>query len=192
VIFGCVKPSAVVDQMPCVALIASFWRLRIVSARVTSSSRYTSFFWLPTFIASSLIAAVRIGPHFLSNSRISGITSKLRILFRTYRTRKAGYQISPFPLLFGFAEEIHDVFGTAQQRQVSLDDNAVETIMYKDQEAYSITALGYRRQQNAARRSGGRWWLSAERITVRNASDEDYGRVPTLIVTGVPAGRTTS
>jgi len=64
--------------------------------------------------------------------------------------------------------------------------------MYKDQEAYSITALGYRRQQNAARRSGGRWWLSAERITVRNASDEDYGRVPTLIVTGVPAGRTTS
>jgi len=29
------------------------------------------------------------------------------------------------------AEEMHDVFGTAQQRQVPLDDNAVETVIYK-------------------------------------------------------------
>jgi len=33
------------------------------------------------------------------------------------------------------AEEMDDVFGTGQQRQVSLDDDAVETVIYKYQEA---------------------------------------------------------
>src|SRR5205814_9995908 len=31
------------------------------------------------------------------------------------------------------AEEIYDVFGARQQRQVSLDDDAVETVIYKNQ-----------------------------------------------------------
>src|SRR5438552_13264309 len=34
------------------------------------------------------------------------------------------------------AEEIYDVFGARQQRQVSLDDDAVETVIYKNQEAF--------------------------------------------------------
>ena len=34
------------------------------------------------------------------------------------------------------AEEMDDVFGTGQQRQVSLDDDAVETVIYKNQEAF--------------------------------------------------------
>jgi hypothetical protein len=43
------------------------------------------------------------------------------------------------------AEEIHDVFGTAQQGQVSLDDNAVETVIDKDQEAFKEIHEGFHR-----------------------------------------------
>jgi len=43
------------------------------------------------------------------------------------------------------AEEIHDVFGATQQRQVSLDDNAVETVIYKDQEAFKELHEGFHR-----------------------------------------------
>jgi len=34
------------------------------------------------------------------------------------------------------AEEMHDVLGPGQQRQVSLDDHAVETVISKNQEAF--------------------------------------------------------
>src|SRR5512132_1977874 len=33
------------------------------------------------------------------------------------------------------AEEMHDVCGTGQQRQIPLDDDAVKTVVYKNQEA---------------------------------------------------------
>jgi len=43
------------------------------------------------------------------------------------------------------AEEMHDVLGPRQQRQVSLDDDAVETVVYKSQQAAEQLAEGFHR-----------------------------------------------
>src|SRR6476646_511115 len=43
------------------------------------------------------------------------------------------------------AEEMDDVFRTGQQRQVSLDDDAVETVIYKNQEACKELREGFHR-----------------------------------------------
>ena len=43
------------------------------------------------------------------------------------------------------AEEMYDVFGPGQQRQVSLDDDAVETVIYKNQEAFEELRKGFHR-----------------------------------------------
>jgi hypothetical protein len=43
------------------------------------------------------------------------------------------------------AEKMNDVLGTRQQRQVSLDDNAVETVIYKNQEAFKELREGFHR-----------------------------------------------
>ena len=43
------------------------------------------------------------------------------------------------------AEEIDDVFGTGQQGQVPLDDDAVETVVYKNQEACKKLLEGFHR-----------------------------------------------
>src|SRR5260370_9618205 len=40
---------------------------------------------------------------------------------------------------------MHDVFGPGQQRQVSLDDDAVETVIYKNQEAFKKLREGFHR-----------------------------------------------
>jgi GxxExxY protein len=42
-------------------------------------------------------------------------------------------------------EEMHDVFGPGQQWQVPLDDDAVETVIYKDQEAFKKLRKGFPR-----------------------------------------------
>jgi hypothetical protein len=41
------------------------------------------------------------------------------------------------------AEKMHDVFGTGQQGQVSLDDDAVETVASKNQEACKKILAGF-------------------------------------------------
>jgi hypothetical protein len=43
------------------------------------------------------------------------------------------------------AEEMDDVFGTGQQGQVPLDDDAVETVVYKNQEAFKKLREGFHR-----------------------------------------------
>jgi len=43
------------------------------------------------------------------------------------------------------AEEMDDVFGTGQPRQVSLDDDAVETVISKNQEAFKELREGFHR-----------------------------------------------
>src|SRR5207302_1034015 len=43
------------------------------------------------------------------------------------------------------AEEMHDVLGPGQQGQVSLDDDAVETVIYKNQEAFKKLRKGFHR-----------------------------------------------
>ena len=43
------------------------------------------------------------------------------------------------------AEKMHNVFGPGQQRQVSLDDDAVETVIYKNQEAFKKLREGFHR-----------------------------------------------
>src|SRR6202165_5008755 len=43
------------------------------------------------------------------------------------------------------AEKMHDVFGPGQQRQVPLDDDAVETVIYKNQEAFKKLREGFHR-----------------------------------------------
>ena len=43
------------------------------------------------------------------------------------------------------AEKMHDVFGTGQQRHVPLDDDTVETVMYKNQEAFQQLREGFHR-----------------------------------------------
>src|SRR6266436_3986349 len=43
------------------------------------------------------------------------------------------------------AEEMHDGFRTGQQRQVALDDDAVETVIYKNQEALKELREGLHR-----------------------------------------------
>src|SRR5580658_1695620 len=43
------------------------------------------------------------------------------------------------------AEEMDDVFGTGQQGQVPLDDDAVETVVYKNQEAFKKLLEGFHR-----------------------------------------------
>ena len=43
------------------------------------------------------------------------------------------------------AEKMHDVFGTGQQRHVPLDDDAVETVIYKNQEAFKELREGFHR-----------------------------------------------
>jgi len=47
--------------------------------------------------------------------------------------------------LANVAEEMHDVLGPGQQRQVSLDDDAVETVIYKNQEACKELREGFHR-----------------------------------------------
>ena len=41
------------------------------------------------------------------------------------------------------AEEMHDVLGTGQQRKVSLDDDTVKTVIYKNQEAFQKLHEGF-------------------------------------------------
>src|SRR5260370_31903709 len=43
------------------------------------------------------------------------------------------------------AEKMHDVFGPGQKRQVPLDDDAVETVIYKNQEAFKKLREGFHR-----------------------------------------------
>jgi hypothetical protein len=43
------------------------------------------------------------------------------------------------------AEKMHDVFGPGQQRQVPLDDDAEETVLYKNQEAFKELREGFHR-----------------------------------------------
>ena len=43
------------------------------------------------------------------------------------------------------AEEIHDMLRACQHRQVSLDHDAVETVIYKDQEAFKELRKGFHR-----------------------------------------------
>src|SRR5580698_8152437 len=43
------------------------------------------------------------------------------------------------------AEEMHNVLGPGRQRQVSLNDNAVETVIYKNQEAFKELREGFHR-----------------------------------------------
>ena len=43
------------------------------------------------------------------------------------------------------AEKMHDVFGPGQQRHVPLDDDAVETVIYKNQEAFQELREGFHR-----------------------------------------------
>jgi len=43
------------------------------------------------------------------------------------------------------AEEMNDVLGTGQQGQVPLDDDSVETVVYKNQEAFKKLRKGFHR-----------------------------------------------
>jgi hypothetical protein len=43
------------------------------------------------------------------------------------------------------AEKMHDVFGTAEQGHVSLDDDAIETVIYKNQETCKKLREGFHR-----------------------------------------------
>jgi len=43
------------------------------------------------------------------------------------------------------AEEMDDMFRTCQQRQISLDDDAVETVVYKNQQAAEQLAEDFHR-----------------------------------------------
>ena len=43
------------------------------------------------------------------------------------------------------AEKMYDVFGPGRQRHVPLDDDAVETVIYKDQEAFKKLRKGFHR-----------------------------------------------
>ena len=41
------------------------------------------------------------------------------------------------------AEEMHDMLGPGQQRQIALDNDAVETVVYKNQEAFEKLGEGF-------------------------------------------------
>jgi hypothetical protein len=43
------------------------------------------------------------------------------------------------------AKEMHDVLGPGEQWQVSLDDDSVETVIYKNQEAFKELRKGFHR-----------------------------------------------
>jgi hypothetical protein len=43
------------------------------------------------------------------------------------------------------AEEMYDMFGAGQQRQIPLDDDAVKTVIYKHQEAFEKFREGFHR-----------------------------------------------
>jgi len=43
------------------------------------------------------------------------------------------------------AEEIHDVFRTGEQREIALNDDAIETVVYKNQQAGEQLAEGFHR-----------------------------------------------
>jgi hypothetical protein len=46
---------------------------------------------------------------------------------------------------FRIAKEMHDMLGTGRQRKVSLDDDAVKTVIYKNQEAFKKLREGFHR-----------------------------------------------
>src|SRR5437660_588837 len=61
------------------------------------------------------------------------------------------------------AEEMDDVLGPRQQRQIFLDDDTVETVVYKSQQAAEQLAEGFHRSSPGAgldthdHRTEGRW-----------------------------------
>jgi hypothetical protein len=73
------------------------------------------------------------------------------------------------------AEEMDDVFGTGQQGQVPLDDDAVETVVYKNQEACKKLLEGFHRSppqtvwlDTKIICPGGRWNQPSRRHSLRS------------------------
>src|ERR1700691_436176 len=88
-----------------------------------------------------LVAFVLLRTHN-GNLVIAGVALHPSPVFRgAFGQSLRGDRIYPVHI----AEEIHDVFGTTQQRQVSLNDNAVETLIYKEQEAFKELREGFHR-----------------------------------------------
>jgi hypothetical protein len=81
------------------------------------------------------------------------------------------------------AEEMDNVFGTGQQGQVPLDDDAVETVVYKNQEACKKLLEGFPRSppqtvwlDTKIICPGGRWNQAGRRQSLRSLRLGDLAR----------------
>src|ERR1039457_5733002 len=90
---------------------------------------------------SILLAHALLGPQH-GNFVVAGVAFHPSPIFQ----RALGQNLGSDGILAVYvAEEMYDVLGPRQQRQVPLDDDAVETVIYKNQEAFKKLRKGFHR-----------------------------------------------